>query len=126
MSDSGSMSWDLSIDKKVAFNVGYGASKFFQRLNAFEMFWHAEGMKTEYSGKITCNGREYIVRPETSYGYADKNWGGDFTSPWVWLSSNNLTSLLTGKKLENSVFDMWKILFSVMGFGSKLRSFHKG
>ncbi|SFD08518.1 Tocopherol cyclase [Butyrivibrio sp. YAB3001] len=106
MSDSGSMSWDLDIDKKVAFNVGYGASKFFQRLNAFEMFWHAEGMKTEYSGTIICNGRKFVVRPETSYGYADKNWGGDFTSPWVWLSSNNLTSLLTGKKLKNSVFDI--------------------
>lgn len=30
----------------------------------------------------------------------------DFTSPWVWLSSNNLTIKLTGKGLENSVFDI--------------------
>lgn len=115
MCNSGEMSWDIEIDKQVAFHVGYGASKFFQRLNAFEMFWHAEGMKTKYKGSITLNGRKYLVKPETCYGYADKNWGGDFTSPWVWLSSNNLYSRKTGKQLHNSVFDIGggrpKILF---------------
>ena len=106
MCDAGTMSWDLKIDKKVAFHVGYGASRFFRKINAFEMFWHAEGMKTAFEGEIILNGEKYIVRPETCNGYADKNWGGDFTSPWVWLSSNNLTSLKTGKKLENSVFEI--------------------
>ena len=106
MCDAGSMSWDLSIDKKAAFHVGYGASKFFRDINAFEMFWHAEGMKTAYRGTITLNGVEYAVKPETCFGYADKNWGGDFTSPWVWLSSNNLVSKTTGKRLENSVFNI--------------------
>ena len=106
MTDSGSISWNLKIDKKVAFHVGYGAGKFFRDLNAFEMFWHAEGMKTAFSGEITLNGVRYLVRPETCYGYSDKNWGGDFTSPWVWLSSNNLVSKKTGKRLENSVFDI--------------------
>ncbi len=106
MSDSGHMKWKLRIHKKVAFHVGYGAANIFRKLNAFEMFWHAEGMKTEYSGWVEYNGERYLVRPENSYGYADKNWGGDFTSPWVWLSSCNLTSTKTGKKLENSVFDI--------------------
>ena len=106
MSDAGSISWDLEIDKEVAFHVGYGASKFFRDLNAFEMFWHAEGMKSYFEGEIEFNGRKYLVKPETCYGYADKNWGGDFTSPWVWLSSNNLVSKKTGKRLENSVFDI--------------------
>ncbi len=104
--DNGSMSWDLQIEKKVAFNVGYGASAFFRSLNAFEMYWHAEGMKTLYSGTVIYNGEKYIISPETSYGYADKNWGSDYTSPWLWLSSDNLTSKKTGKKLENSVFDI--------------------
>lgn len=63
-------------------------------------------MKTLYSGEIIWNGETYIVQPENCYGYADKNWGKNFTSPWVWLSSNNLTSKITGKKLENSVFDI--------------------
>lgn len=106
MSDAGSMSWKLKIRKQVAFHVGYGASKLMRQLQLFEMFWHAEGMKTEYEGEVIWNGRRYIVRPEDCYGYADKNWGKDFTSPWVWLSSNNLVSEITGKRLTDSVFDI--------------------
>ena len=106
MSDYGNISWDIEIDKKIAFNVGYGASKLFRKLNSFEMFWHAEGMKTLFKGEITYNGRKYLVEPENCFGYSDKNWGKDFTSPWVWLSSNNLESTITNKKLENSVFDI--------------------
>ena len=104
--NAGTLEWDINIDKKIAFNVGYGASKFFQRLNAFEMFWHAEGMKTSYSGKLRLNGKDYVVKPETCFGYADKNWGKDFTSPWVWLSSNNLVSKISGEQLNNSVFNI--------------------
>jgi len=70
------------------------------------MYWHAEGMKTEYEGTVLFNGEKYIVKPESCYGYADKNWGRDFTSPWLWLSSNNLTSNITKKKLKGSVFDI--------------------
>ena len=106
MCDAGTMSWDLKLDKQIAFNVGYGASKPLRDVEAFAMYWHAEGMKTAFSGTVTCNGRKYLVTPERSYGYADKNWGRDFTSPWVWLSSNCLTSKKTGKRLENSVFDI--------------------
>ena len=106
MCQSGQMSWNLKIDKKVAFNVGYGAGSLFRKLQLFAMFWHAEGMKTAYSGEVIWKGEKYLVTPETCYGYADKNWGKDFTSPWVWLSSNNLTSKKTGKKLSDSVFDI--------------------
>ena len=105
MCDAGEMKWDLDIDKKIAFNVGYGANSFFRKLNAFEMFWHAEGIKTEYKGTIEMDGVEYEVIPEKSFGYADKNWGGDFTSPWLWISSCNCTSLITGKKLNNTAFE---------------------
>ncbi len=106
MCESGTMSWDLKIDKKIAYNVGYGASKLFRKLQAFNMFWHAQGMKSAFSGSVIYNGERYIVRPEDCYGYADKNWGKDFTSPWVWLSSNNLVSKTTGKRLQDSVFDI--------------------
>jgi len=106
MSDAGEMSWNLVIDKRIAFNVGYGASKPLRDSEAFEMFWHAEGMKTFYTGEVIYNGKRYIVTPETCYGYADKNWGRDFTSPWVWISSNHLISRTTGKQLENSVFNI--------------------
>lgn len=106
MSDAGEMEWDLRVHKLVAYHVGYGASRFFRALNAFEMFWHAEGMKTAFEGWVRLNGEEYRVHPETCYGYADKNWGGDFTSPWVWLSSSDLVSRRTGKRLQNSVFEV--------------------
>lgn len=106
MCNDGAMEWDVTINKEIAFNVGYGASKFFQDLKAFEMYWHAEGMKSLYSGTVTANGQKYIIKPESSFGYSDKNWGSNFTTPWVWLSSNDLVSKITGKKLENSVFDI--------------------
>ena len=106
MCDAGDMRWDLTVDKQIAFNVGYGASKPMRDAEAFAMYWHAEGMKSAYSGEIVFNGRRYTVTPEKSYGYADKNWGRDFTSPWVWLASSHLTSRKTGKQLMNSAFDI--------------------
>ncbi len=106
MCQNGFVEWDLKINKKVAFNVGYGAGKLFRRIQLFEMFWHAEGMKTEFSGEVNWNGEKYLVSPDTCYGYSDKNWGKDFTSPWVWLSSCNLESRITGEKLGDSVFDI--------------------
>ena len=106
MCGAGEMRFDLTLDKQIAFNVGYGASTPLREAEAFAMYWHAEGMKTAYSGTVEFNGRVYSVDPETSFGYADKNWGRDFTSPWVWLSSNCLRSRLTGKQLNNSVFDI--------------------
>ena len=106
MCGSGSLSWDLKLEKQIAFNVGYGASKPLRDAEAFAMYWHAEGMKTAYSGEISFNGRRYTVSPEKSFGYADKNWGRDFTSPWVWLASSCLRSRKTGKLLENSAFDI--------------------
>lgn len=106
MCDAGDVEWDLKIKKIIPFNVGYGAGKTLRNMQAFEMFWHVEGMKTEYEGEIVMDGVRYIVDPKTCYGYADKNWGKNFTSPWVWLSSCNLTSKKTGKKLENSAFDI--------------------
>lgn len=119
MSDVGSMIFDLTLDKKIAFNVGYGASEPFRRMKAFEMYWHAEGMKTYVAGDIWLNGEKYKVIPECSYGYADKNWGRNFTTPWVWLSSNCLRSRITGKELKNSAFDIGggrpKVFFTSLG-----------
>ena len=106
MCDYGSMSFDLKIDKKIAFNVGYGTSSILRRIHAFEMYWHAEGMKSEYEGTVYYNGRKYIVKKNRSYGYADKNWGSNFTSPWIWLSSNCLYSKIKRTSLKNSAFDI--------------------
>lgn len=106
MCDSGEMSFDLSLEKKITFNVGYGAGKLFRFLKAFDMYWHIEGMKTEVEGKITLNGKEFLVKKDSSYGYSDKNWGCDFTTPWVWLASNDIYSEKEKRKLNNSAFDI--------------------
>lgn len=106
MCEAGRMSWDLSINKKIAYNVGYGASKILRKLNVFEMFWHAEGIKTLYHGEVILDGEIYDVIPEKSFGYADKNWGADFTSPWLWISSCNMRSLINGKELSNSAVEI--------------------
>lgn len=106
MCDGGQMIWDLYVDKQIPFNVGYGASTPMRSSEVFEMYWHAEGMKTAYDGFVIYNGERFRVDPATCYGYADKNWGRDFTSPWVWLSSNNLVSNRTGKRLGRSAFEV--------------------
>ena len=106
MCGSGSMEWHVKMKKEIAFNVGYGASKLFRDLALFEMFWHAEGIKTLYEGYVMLNGVKYDIIPESSYGYQDKNWGHDFTSPWVWLSSNHLISNITGQELKHSAFEI--------------------
>ena len=106
MCDAGAMSWDLKVDKQIAFNVGFGASAPLRQVQAFEMFWHAEGIRCAYEGTVVFDGETYVVDPKTCYGYADKNWGSDFTSPWVWLSSCNLVSTVSGERLENSAFEI--------------------
>lgn len=121
MSDAGSMAWNLKVQKIIPFNPGYGTSWFFRKLNAFQMYWHAQGVKTQYTGTVVFNGEEYNVPGEESYGYADKNWGKDFTSPWLWLSSCNLVSEITGKQLSNTCFDIGGGCPKVFGIPLKRR-----
>ncbi|MDO5540764.1 MAG: hypothetical protein Q4F83_11975 [Eubacteriales bacterium] len=113
MCQSGTMSWHLKINKKIPFHTGYSAGQLFRSVSAFNSYWHAEGMKTEYEGIITLDGENYQVIPETSYGYADKKWGSDFSSSYIWVSSCNLLSSKTGNSLKNSAF-------TVTGYRSKL------
>lgn len=117
LSQAGEMQWNLKVNKQIAFNVGYGAGKLMRSLNAFEMYWHAEGMKTAYEGEVILDGEIYDVRPETCYGYADKNWGSNFTTPWIWLSSNDVVRKSDGKRLKNTVFDIGGGKPKVFGIG---------
>ena len=106
MSDAGEVMFDLRVDKRIAFNVGYGASEPIRNTGAFQMFWHAEGVKCLFEGDIVLDGRRYLVDPATCYGYADKNWGSDFTTPWLWLASSDITDRLTGERLDNSAIEI--------------------
>lgn len=103
MCDSGSMSWDLNISKRVQFDVGFGSSRWMNLLDAFTMYWHVEGMKCELEGEVLFNNERYIVKPEISYGYQDKNWGSEYTNPWIWLNCNNFHSKISGEKVDASL-----------------------
>lgn len=103
MSDAGSMQWNLSIEKTVKFDVGFGSSKLMNLLGAFHMYWHVEGMKCKLKGEVILNNEKYLVSPETSYGYQDKNWGKDYTNPWIWLNCNNFRSKITNTNVDVSL-----------------------
>jgi tocopherol cyclase len=106
MSDAGEMEWDLTVDKTLTYSVGYATSDIVRNLNAFQMFWHVQGMKAEYAGTVTFNGEVFDVIPGQSYGYQDKNWGNDLTNPWIWLNCNNFKSATTGKALPMTSLDV--------------------
>lgn len=103
MSDAGSMRWDLKVKKTVTYDVGYGTSDLFNKLNIFEMYWHVGGMMSEFEGEVVFNGEHFLVSPENSYGYQDKNWGRDYTNPWIWLNCNNFFSLRNNKIVKASL-----------------------
>ena len=106
LTDAGSMEWNISLNKVLTYDVGYGTSPLFRKLKAFDMYWHAQGIKTLMEGYVIYNGEKYLVNKDTCYGYSDKNWGRDFTSPWIWLSSWDLVSELSNLRLENSAFEI--------------------
>lgn len=118
-----SMMWSLRMNKKVAFHLGYSASKPVREMNPFDMYWHAEGIRTDYEGIVTVDGESYEITPETCYGYADKKWGRDFTSPWFWLYGSQMKSLKTGKLLERSAFAMGGGNPVVLGFQLRNKPF---
>ncbi|KXS14510.1 hypothetical protein M427DRAFT_145941 [Gonapodya prolifera JEL478] len=104
-SDAGSISWALKAEKFLSFDPGFGVSQIPRDLSLLEMFWFVKGQRTRYTGTVTYNGQIYDVFPDTSYGYADKNWGTEYANPWFWLSSNKLVSRKNGKVLTNSSLD---------------------
>ena len=53
---------DLKAEKILPYSVGFGTSPFFRDINAFQMYWHAAGMRTRYEGKIVFNGEIYNYR----------------------------------------------------------------
>lgn len=99
MSDSGSIKWKIKMDKKIAFDPKEMKSE-------PQSYWYVQGAKTMYGGTILLDGEEYAIVPQKSFGHADKMWGKDFPSPFVWLSSCNLISLISGSYLPSSCFDI--------------------
>ena len=95
LSHSGKISWNLHYSRKLSFSPDLKTSAY---------TWAVNGAYTEFEGKIIYNMHEYIVTPEKSFGYIDKMWGHEPPSPFFHLHSSNLTSIINGKKLDNSCF----------------------
>lgn len=95
--DSGFAKWNLKYDViKDSFD-GYE--------NSTDK-WFPLGMRTCFSGSINFDNEEYIVEPTKSLGYMERYWGKTFPATWFHLSSNNLTSNISGKTLFNSAFTL--------------------
>lgn len=104
MTDAGNMEWDLEVNKAIACHTGAIAGKLATALHALDSFWHGEGIKTQFRGRVVLDGVPYEVTPEQCHGYADKHWGRSFNKPWFQLASCCLISERTGKPLHHSAF----------------------
>ena len=95
MSDDGSFEWDLRYDIRQDLFNGY---------NGREGHWSPTGIKTVFAGSVIVDGREYNVIPKSSFGYIDRFWGETLPESWIHLSASHLTSIITGRILEDSSF----------------------
>lgn len=93
--NAGSITWNLQFERQVAFAPDYKSKT---------VNWSPLGACTVFSGMVTLDGESFVVRPEKSYGYMDKSWGKDFPYPHFHLHASNLTSIITGHRLEKSGF----------------------
>lgn len=103
---AGEMAWNLKFQRGVL-----NASSYKNR----NLNWLVLGGHTVFSGTIRLNGLEYRVSPEMSFGYYDKSWGRDFSSPYFHLSSSNIMSEISGGLLERSAF----VVHGIFGVPSK-------
>ena len=101
--EAGKLIWDLKIKKPIALNLGYSTSGPLRDTEIMDAYWHTEGLISEYDGVIEWNGEKYLVKPETSYGYADKVWGKNAGPRWEYISCCDLTSK-KNRKLKNSAY----------------------
>lgn len=93
MGNAGSMEWNLKFERAISFDHKYKSK---------DINWSVPGGKTDFSGKIIFNDEEFDIEPKKSFGYYDKNWGKDFSSPFFHLSSSFIKSQITGGILQNS------------------------
>lgn len=66
------------------------------------MYWYIGGLYTEYSGEIVWDDEIYELIPTQSFGYQDKNWGYNYSKPWLWLQSSCIRH--NGKIIPRAAF----------------------
>lgn len=95
MSQSGSIHWNLHYERMIDFP---------EIESKEEANWLPAGVITCFTGRIVIDNEEYVVTPRHCYGYSDKHWGKSLPVPFYHLSSSKLTSIFSGKLLENAGF----------------------
>ena len=93
--DSGSVSWDLRYEIRCDLGNGYSGKN---------CTWAPTGARSVFAGNFTIDGKVYEVVPKKSAGYIDRFFGKNVVFPWIHLSSNVLTSIISGKTLTDSTF----------------------
>ncbi len=93
--DSGYVKWDISYEIQKSFTEGYAKDN---------NNWFPCGLKTEYAGRISFDGTDYIIDSQKNIGYMERYYGSSLPETWFHLSCVNMTSLISGKHLFNSSF----------------------
>lgn len=91
---AGKMEWNLHYERSVA------AGPFENK----KELWCPTGSKSVFAGTVKVDDVEYSIVPKSSFGYVDKSWGSKLNSPYFHISGSNLTSIISGKPLTQSVF----------------------
>ncbi len=115
----------------IAWNLHYSIEdSFFPNFRSKLTNWACFGARTAIAGVIVLDGEQFNVNRDRSYGYFDKNWGRGFTNPFLHLSSSNLVSNISGKKLLKSCFAIQgeynKRLSILTSFEGTKLEFHAG
>ncbi|MBP5587937.1 MAG: hypothetical protein J6X37_04355 [Treponema sp.] len=112
MSQAGSISWNLHYERMIDFDEISDSQE--------ENFWLPGGVICNYSGRIVLDEEEYAVSPKSGFGYCDKIWGKTIPAPFYHLSSNKLTSIFSGKLIENGCFSLQGLYQNKLSFISRL------
>ena len=105
--DRGFASWNLKYE--VMRDMGEGYKNKTDR-------WFPYGIKTNFSGMISFDGADYIVEPRKCMGYMDRYWGKSFPYDWFHISSASLTSIISGRVLQNSFFSIQGVFEDKLAF----------
>lgn len=109
--DSGYVKWDISYEPLECLVDGY---------NHDGNRWFPCGLNTSYSGKISFDGKDYLVTPQKCSGYMERYFGRNLPETWFHVSSSSLTSVINGKILSGSAFSVQGVFNDKLSFTGKI------
>lgn len=110
--NQGTAEWDLCYDIAAGYSEGYDE----------KARWFPCGLTTYLAGRVSFDGVSYIVNKDNCFGYCDRYWGKTLPEPWFHISSNTLTSEITGTRLFNSAFAVQGLFDDKISFIGKIEN----